>query len=99
MQPLPVPCPAHLIPDATGTNAFHDAYRTAMAHNAVFIAIETAARQQWTVRADTLTHRRGPARADRAVLVQHQTRRARSASAWTSGSISCPSMYPARVEQ
>ncbi|WP_433455188.1 hypothetical protein ACQPXS_44750 [Streptomyces sp. CA-142005] len=57
MQPLPVPCPAHLTPDTTGTNAFHDAYRTAMAHNAVFIAIETDARQQWTVKADTLTAR------------------------------------------
>ncbi|MGW3046204.1 hypothetical protein ACWC9T_40975 [Kitasatospora sp. NPDC001159] len=55
MQPLPVPCPAHLIPDATGTNAFHDAYRNAMAHNAVFVAIESEKRQQWTVKADTLT--------------------------------------------
>ncbi|MFD6036891.1 hypothetical protein ACFWHF_20530 [Streptomyces griseoincarnatus] len=54
MQPLPVPCPAHLVPDATGTHAFHDAYRTAMAHNAVFVAIE-AEGQHWTVKADTLT--------------------------------------------
>ncbi|MFJ8098731.1 hypothetical protein [Streptomyces griseofuscus] len=54
MQPLPVPCPAHLVPDATGTNAFHDAYRSAMAHNAVFVAIE-ADGQHWTVKADTLT--------------------------------------------
>ena len=57
MQPLPVPCPAHLIPDATGpnTDAFHDAYRQAMAHHAVFVAIEFEARQQWNVKADTLT--------------------------------------------
>ncbi|MFI1169105.1 hypothetical protein ACH4UM_37480 [Streptomyces sp. NPDC020801] len=54
MQPLPVPCPAHLIPVATGTNAFHDAYRNAMARNAVFVAIESEG-QQWTVKADTLT--------------------------------------------
>ncbi|MCQ4083928.1 hypothetical protein NGB36_25900 [Streptomyces sp. RB6PN25] len=54
MQQLPLPCPAHLIPDATGTNAFHDAYRRAMAHNAVFVAIECEG-QQWTVKADTLT--------------------------------------------
>ncbi|MFV5998643.1 hypothetical protein ACNPQM_41440 [Streptomyces sp. NPDC056231] len=43
MQPLPVPCPAHLIPDATGTDAFHDVYRNAMAHNAVFGATESEA--------------------------------------------------------
>lgn len=55
MQPLPVPCPAHLIPDATGTDAFHDVYRNAMAHNAVFVAIEFEARRRWIVKADTLT--------------------------------------------
>lgn len=38
MPQLPVPCPAHLIPDATGTAAFHTAHRQAMAHNAVFVA-------------------------------------------------------------
>ncbi|MFI5672797.1 hypothetical protein [Streptomyces sp. NPDC051704] len=54
MQPLPVPCPAPLIPHATGANAFRDAYRNAMAHNAVFVAIESEG-QQWTVKADTLT--------------------------------------------
>ncbi|MEU6776600.1 hypothetical protein [Streptomyces sp. NPDC046759] len=55
MQPLPVPCPAHLVPDGTGTDAFHDVYRNAMAHNAVFVAIESEKRQRWTVKADTLT--------------------------------------------
>lgn len=55
VQPLPVPCPAYLIPDATGTDAFHDAYRIAMAHNAVFVAIESERRLRWTVKADTLT--------------------------------------------
>ncbi|MDT9686669.1 hypothetical protein RND61_32085 [Streptomyces sp. TRM76323] len=54
MQPLPVPCPAHLIPDASGTAAFHQAYRQAMAHGAVFIAIESDG-PRWTVKADTLT--------------------------------------------
>ncbi|MET8897978.1 hypothetical protein [Streptomyces albogriseolus] len=63
MQPLMVPCPAHLIPDATGTNAFHDAYRNAMAHNAVFVAIEGEG-QQWTVKADTLTAGSGHTVAD-----------------------------------
>ncbi|WP_243762217.1 hypothetical protein [Streptomyces sp. Tu 3180] len=52
---LPVPCPAHLIPDATGTGAFHDVYRTAVAQQAVFVAIEHERRQRWTVKADTLT--------------------------------------------
>ncbi|MFC4516426.1 hypothetical protein [Streptomyces ehimensis] len=55
MQALPVPCPAHLIPDATGTDAFHDVYRNAMAHNAVFVASEFEARRRWIVKADTLT--------------------------------------------
>lgn len=55
VQPLPVPCPAHLIPDATGTDAFDAAYRQAMAQHAVFVAIEFEKRQRWTVKADTLT--------------------------------------------
>ncbi|MCX4856128.1 hypothetical protein OG426_41055 [Streptomyces canus] len=54
MQPLPVPCPAHLIPDASRTGAFHQAYRQAMAHSAVFVAIESDG-PRWTVKADTLT--------------------------------------------
>lgn len=54
MEPLPVPCPAHLIPVASGTGAFHKAYRQAMAHGAVFVAIE-ADGPRWTVKADTLT--------------------------------------------
>jgi hypothetical protein len=54
MQPLPVPCPADLIPDATGTGSFHQAYRQAMAHRAVFVAIESDG-PRWTVKADTLT--------------------------------------------
>ncbi|MCC9311074.1 hypothetical protein LN042_29085 [Kitasatospora sp. RB6PN24] len=58
------PCPAHLIPDATGTGAFHDVYRYAMAHNAVFVAIESEKRRQWTVKADTLTTGSGHTVAD-----------------------------------
>lgn len=54
MQPLPVPCPAHLIPGASGTDAFHKVYRQAMAHQAVFVAIESDG-PHWTVKADTLT--------------------------------------------
>ncbi|MFE6684906.1 hypothetical protein ACFVFQ_00360 [Streptomyces sp. NPDC057743] len=54
MQPLPVPCPAHLIPDASGTRAFHAAYRQAMTDRAVFVAIESDG-PRWTVKADTLT--------------------------------------------
>ncbi|MDL5206240.1 hypothetical protein [Streptomyces sp. ALI-76-A] len=54
MQPLPVPCPAHLIPNASGTGAFHKAYRQAMAQSAVFVAIESEG-PRWTVKADTLT--------------------------------------------
>ncbi|MFI9245745.1 hypothetical protein ACIGXF_24910 [Streptomyces sp. NPDC053086] len=64
MQPLPVPCPAHLIPVASGTGAFHDAYRNAMAQHAVFIAIESEAGERWTVKADTLTAGSGHAVAD-----------------------------------
>jgi hypothetical protein len=55
VQLLPIPCPAHLIPDTTSTDAFHDVYRTAMAQQAVFVAIESERRQRWTVEADTLT--------------------------------------------
>lgn len=63
VQPLPIPCPAHLVPDATGTNAFHEAYRNAMAHHAVFVAIECEA-ERWTVKADTLTAGSGHTVAD-----------------------------------
>lgn len=55
VQPLPVPCPAHLIPDATGTGAFHDVYRKAMVQQVVFVAIEAESEHRWTVKADTLT--------------------------------------------
>jgi hypothetical protein len=55
VQQLPIPCAAHLIPDAAGTAAFHAAYRQAMAQNAVFVAIESERRQVWTVKADALT--------------------------------------------
>ncbi|WP_406177903.1 hypothetical protein [Streptomyces canus] len=54
MQSLPVPCPAYLIPDASGTGAFHHAYRQAMADGAVFVAVESDG-PRWTVKADTLT--------------------------------------------
>ncbi|MGA5040032.1 hypothetical protein ACPCA8_23710 [Streptomyces capoamus] len=54
MQPLPVPCPAHLIPDATGVDAFNAAYRRAKQQRAVFIGLEHQG-PWWTVKADTLT--------------------------------------------
>ncbi|MFF1632088.1 MULTISPECIES: hypothetical protein [unclassified Streptomyces] len=52
MQPLPIRCPGHLLPDAT--DAFDVAYRAAKAQRAVFVAIEREG-QQWTVKADALT--------------------------------------------
>ncbi|MFD8257717.1 hypothetical protein [Streptomyces griseoluteus] len=64
VQPLPIPCPAHLIPVATGTDAFYDAYRNAMADSAVFIALEDEGLHRWTVKADTLTAGPGHAVAD-----------------------------------
>ncbi|MET8615675.1 hypothetical protein [Streptomyces misionensis] len=54
MQPLPTPCPADLVPDATGQDAFNAAYRAAMQQRAVFVAVECQA-QRWTVKADALT--------------------------------------------
>ncbi len=54
MQPLPTPCPADLVPDATGEDAFNAAYRSAMQQRAVFVAVECQA-QRWTVKADALT--------------------------------------------
>ncbi|WEO92825.1 hypothetical protein A6P39_001110 [Streptomyces sp. FXJ1.172] len=55
MQQFPIPCPAHLTPDATGTAAFHAAYRQAMAQQVVFVAIESERRLRWSVKADALT--------------------------------------------
>jgi hypothetical protein len=54
MQPLPIPCPAALIPDATGQDAFNAVYRAAIEQRAVFIAVELQG-QRWTVKADALT--------------------------------------------
>ncbi|MFJ9968760.1 hypothetical protein [Streptomyces avermitilis] len=54
MQPLPAPCPADLIPDATGMAAFKAAYRQAKQQDAVFVAIE-ALGEHWTVKADMIT--------------------------------------------
>ncbi|AXE27976.1 hypothetical protein C0216_31055 (plasmid) [Streptomyces globosus] len=54
MQPLPTPCPADLIPDATGQDAFNAAYRQAQQQRAVFVAIESQG-PRWAVKADALT--------------------------------------------
>lgn len=54
MQPLPAPCPAGLIPDVTGLEAFNAAYKAAKQQRAVFIAIERLG-SHWTVKADALT--------------------------------------------
>ncbi|MGI3222694.1 hypothetical protein ACRJ4B_00450 [Streptomyces sp. GTA36] len=54
MQPLPIPCPAHLVPDATDLDAFNAAYRAAKAQRTVFLAIERQG-QRWTIKADALT--------------------------------------------
>ncbi|MFD6182995.1 hypothetical protein [Streptomyces goshikiensis] len=54
MEPLPTPCPAHLVPDVTGVGDFSTVYQQAQAQHAVFIAIEGQG-PRWTVKADTLT--------------------------------------------
>lgn len=54
MEPLPTPCPADRIPDATGLDAFNAAYKAAKRQQAVFVAVECQA-QRWTVKADALT--------------------------------------------
>lgn len=50
MQPLPIPCPAGLIPDATDPDTFNAAYRAAQEQQAVFIAVEHHG-PRWTVKA------------------------------------------------
>jgi hypothetical protein len=52
MQQLPIPCPGHLIPDAT--DGFDAAYRSAKAQHAVYVGIEREG-ERWTVKADALT--------------------------------------------
>ncbi|MER7901160.1 hypothetical protein ABTX62_35160 [Streptomyces sp. NPDC096046] len=52
MQQLPIPCPGHLIPDAT--DRFDPVYRVAKAQRAVFVGIEREG-ERWTVKADALT--------------------------------------------
>ncbi|WP_420082828.1 hypothetical protein ACN6AT_37545 (plasmid) [Streptomyces sp. JL4002] len=54
MQPLPTPCPADLVPDATGQDAFTAAYRQAQQQRVVFVAVESQG-PRWAVKADALT--------------------------------------------
>ncbi|MFB8402234.1 hypothetical protein [Streptomyces sp. NPDC055912] len=54
MEPLPIPCPAERIPDASGPNGFEAAYRAARQQRAVFIALESEG-PRWRIKADTLT--------------------------------------------
>ncbi|MFB7739818.1 hypothetical protein ACFC08_36895 [Streptomyces sp. NPDC056112] len=54
MEPLPIPCPADLIPNATGLDEFNAAYQAAKTARAVYVGIERRGRQ-WTVKADALT--------------------------------------------
>lgn len=54
MQPLPTPCPADLIPNATGLKPFNAAYQAAKTACAVYVGIERRG-QLWTVKADALT--------------------------------------------
>ncbi|WP_406190353.1 hypothetical protein OG331_51730 [Streptomyces sp. NBC_01017] len=55
---LPTPCPADLIPEATGLGAYTAVYQQAKRQRAVLVAVERQA-QLWTVTVDTLTA--GPA--------------------------------------
>ncbi|RFC71096.1 hypothetical protein [Streptomyces sp. AcE210] len=54
MEPLPTPCPADRIPDATGMDAFNAACRAAKAQRVVFVAVERQG-PLWMVKADALT--------------------------------------------
>ncbi|MFD3729828.1 hypothetical protein [Streptomyces sp. NPDC058671] len=54
MQPLPIPCPADLVPDATGMDAFTTPYSAAKEQRAVFVAIERQG-PRWTVKTDART--------------------------------------------
>ncbi|MGW7674301.1 hypothetical protein ACWGJX_45810 [Streptomyces sp. NPDC054775] len=54
MQPLPIPCPAGLIPHVTGLEALEIACRAARKQGAVFVGIEREG-DRWIVKADALT--------------------------------------------
>ncbi|MFE4777955.1 hypothetical protein [Streptomyces sp. NPDC056713] len=54
MVPLPTPCPADRIPDATGLEAFEAAGKAAKGQRVVFIAVEQQG-PLWTVKAEALT--------------------------------------------
>ncbi|MGW8688007.1 hypothetical protein ACWGNN_44765 [Streptomyces sp. NPDC055817] len=54
MEPLPTPCPADRIPNATGLDAFEAAGKAAKEQRVVFIAVEQQG-PLWTVKADALT--------------------------------------------
>ncbi|MFD0367972.1 hypothetical protein [Streptomyces sp. NPDC127114] len=54
MEPLPIPCPAGRIPDASGSGGFQAAYRAAQEQRAVFVVLEREG-PRWRIKADTLT--------------------------------------------
>jgi hypothetical protein len=51
VKPLPVPCPADLIPDVTGIQAFNAAYQAAKHAGTTFVGVERRGRR-WTVKTD-----------------------------------------------
>ncbi|MET7931919.1 hypothetical protein ABZT43_50900 [Streptomyces sp. NPDC005349] len=55
MEPLPTPCPADRIPDATGLDTFEAVGKAAKEQRVVFIAVEKQAGSLRTVKADALT--------------------------------------------
>ncbi|WP_406100838.1 hypothetical protein OG698_00975 [Streptomyces sp. NBC_01003] len=54
MEPLPTPCPADRIPDATGLAAFEAACKEGKEQRVAFIAVEQQG-PLWAVKADALT--------------------------------------------
>ncbi|WP_369198971.1 hypothetical protein [Streptomyces djakartensis] len=71
MQSLPQPCPATLVPDVTGIDAYQAAYRAARLQGAVFVAIERDT-SRWTVKTDTLTAHPRPTLDDRTHRTVHR---------------------------
>ncbi|MGW6405096.1 hypothetical protein [Streptomyces sp. NPDC055134] len=54
MEPLPTPCPADRVPDATGLDAFEAACQAARDQRVVFIGVERQG-PLWAVKADART--------------------------------------------
>jgi hypothetical protein len=88
VEPLPRPCPADRIPDATGLEAFEAACKAAKEQRVVFVAVEQQG-PLWAVKADALTAPQHTIDSTVHDAVTSTARTRRPTAAWPASSCRC----------